>query len=114
MAPKKPNESLLQTTPNARAKQDYLQGWDFEGRSYKDKCDMFERMYIAEQVYEGGTPSKNTNRVETEHDIHCRKREGGGPTSPTKPDKGRANKCNIRKSEKCLRNTPKGTLRIGH
>ena len=32
------------------------------GGGYKDTCGKFERMEIAEAVYEGGAPSKNTQQ----------------------------------------------------
>ena len=52
------NEILLQSVPSSWARQAYIWGWDFKGRTYKDTCDMFERMEIAEAIYEGGAPSK--------------------------------------------------------
>ena len=42
--PKELNEILLHAVPKDFAKQAYLQGGEFEGKSYKDKCDMFECM----------------------------------------------------------------------
>ena len=36
---------------------------------------MFERMEVAEQVYEGGTPSKIPNRAESSCDGHVRKQK---------------------------------------
>ena len=44
MDPEELNKIILHVVPNSWAKQAYIQGWDFEGRSYKDTCDMFERM----------------------------------------------------------------------
>ena len=49
---------------------------------------MFERMDIAEKVYEGVTPSKTTTREESYHASHVRKCKGGEATSPTNPEKG--------------------------
>ena len=39
-------------------KQSYLQGWDFEMKTYRETCAMFERMEIAEQMYKGKPPFK--------------------------------------------------------
>ena len=41
------SEILFHAVPNVRAKQSYLQGWYFEGDSYKETCRMFERREIA-------------------------------------------------------------------
>ena len=41
MDPEAFNNILLHTVPNSWARQAYIQGWDFEGRSYKETCDMF-------------------------------------------------------------------------
>ena len=60
MEPEELNEILLQAVPNSWAQQAYPQGWYFEGRTYKDIYNMFERMDISEVIYEGGAPSKNT------------------------------------------------------
>ena len=46
MIPEEINEILLHSVPNAWAKQAYLQGWDFDRRTYKDTCDIFEHMEI--------------------------------------------------------------------
>ena len=54
---------------------------------------MFERMDIAEQVYEGGKKSKNTQWAEDNRASLGRKQNGGGATSPYNPEKGRAEKC---------------------
>ena len=47
---------------------------------------MFERMEIAEQVYEGWTPSKTATRAEADRAIHGRKRKGVESVSPTNPE----------------------------
>ena len=44
MDPEELNEVLLHAVPNSWAQQSHIQGWDFEERSYKETCDMFERM----------------------------------------------------------------------
>ena len=54
---------------------------------------MFERIEIAEQVYEVGNTSKNTKRVEADRASHGRKRKGGESAFPTNPKKGRTGKC---------------------
>ena len=38
------NGMLLHSVPNIGAKQAYLQGWDFEGKSFKDTCNVSERI----------------------------------------------------------------------
>ena len=53
---------------------------------------MFERMEVAEQVYEGGTPSKIPNRAESSCDGHVRKQKGGESAQPTNPEKSRSGK----------------------
>ena len=85
-------EILLHAIPNVWGKQAYLQGWDFKGGSYKDTCNMFERMDIADQVYEGGTPYKNNHRVEANRAIHERKHKLGRAAFPTNLEKGRTRK----------------------
>ena len=56
---------------------------------------MFKRMEIAEQVYEGVTPSKTPIRADSNRDSHGRKRNGGEAASPTNTKKGHA--INLRK-----------------
>ena len=51
MPAKELNEIPIHAVPNGWAKQSYLQGWDFEVKTYRKTCDMFERMEISEQVY---------------------------------------------------------------
>ena len=74
------NEILLHTVPNARDKQSYLQGWDFELKTYRRTCAMFERMEVSEQVCEWVTPSKKPTRAETNCDSNIRKRKEGEAT----------------------------------
>ena len=50
------NNILFLTVPPKNSKQSYLQGWDFELKTYKETCVMLERMEFAEQVHERGTP----------------------------------------------------------
>ena len=73
MEPEERNEILLHAVTNAWAKQSYLQGWDFELKTYKETFAMFERMEVAEQFYEGGTTSKTVSRAESSRDGHFRK-----------------------------------------
>ena len=61
--------------------------------TYKDTCEIFERMEISEQVYVGGNTSKNTNRVEADHTSHGRKRKVLETASLANPKKGRDGKC---------------------
>ena len=53
---------------------------------------MFERMEVAEQVYEGGTPSKIPTRAETNREGHVRKQKLGEAASPANPETDRAGK----------------------
>ena len=92
MDPKELNKILLHDVPNSWTRKAYIQGWDLEGRSYKEICNMFERTETAEAIYEGGAPSKNTQRAESDRDISGRKKKGGESASPYKPEKGRAGK----------------------
>ena len=77
MAPEELDDILLYAVPNAWAKHAYLQGWDFEVRTYKYTYGMFERIEIVEQVYKGGNTSKNANQAESERVGHGRKHNGG-------------------------------------
>ena len=95
MIPEELNEILLHVVPNVWAKQAYLQGWDLEGSSYKDTCDMFERMDISEQVYKVGTTFENANREESDHARHGSKRKGGESASSTNTEKCRTGKSKI-------------------
>ena len=53
---------------------------------------MFERMEIAEAIYEGGAPSKNSQQAEADRSSFGRKQKGEGSASPSNPEKGRADK----------------------
>ena len=63
------NEILLHTVTNAWEKQSCLQGWDFELKTYRETCAMFERMEVSEQVYEEGTPYKTPRLRITEQEL---------------------------------------------
>ena len=92
------NKILLHVVPNGWAKQSYLQGWYFGLNTYGETCEMFYFMEVAEQVYEGGTPSKMPIRAVANHDGHIWKRKRVEAVSPTNPEKGRygkaGKKCN--------------------
>ena len=83
------NDILLNAIPNGWANKSYLQGWESKTKTYKENCAMFKQIKIAEQVYEGGTPSKTPIREDTNNDSHVRKRIGGEAASPTNPEKFR-------------------------
>ena len=53
---------------------------------------MFERMEVAELVYEGGKPSRTPTIAESNRDGHVRKRKGRESALPNNPEKGRAGK----------------------
>ena len=53
---------------------------------------MFDRIEIAEHIYEGQTQSKKIPRADSNCDSHVRKRSGGEDTSTTNLDKGRSDK----------------------
>ena len=53
---------------------------------------MFERMEVAEQVYEEVTTSKIPTREEANRDGNVRKQKGGESASTTNPEKGCAGK----------------------
>ena len=53
---------------------------------------MIKLMEIAEAIYEGGAPSKNTQREEANRASFGRKQKGGGAASPSIPEKGRSGK----------------------
>ena len=50
MAPEYLNNILLHAITNGWEKQLYLHGWYFKWKTYKDTCNIFERMEISEQV----------------------------------------------------------------
>ena len=76
MASEELNEILINAVPNVWENQSYLQGLYFKCKTYKDTCKIFERMEITEQVYEGGTPSKNAARVDVNRASCGRKLKG--------------------------------------
>ena len=58
MPPEELNNTIIHVLPRGREKKSYLQWWDFEMKTYRETCAMFELTEIDEQVYEGQTPSK--------------------------------------------------------
>ena len=48
------NKILLHAFPNGWEKQAYLQGWDFEMKSYKATWKLFKISEVAEKIYKGG------------------------------------------------------------
>ena len=70
MSPKELSEILLHAIPSVWSNKAYLQGWYFEGNSYKETCDIFKRMKIVEQFCKGVTPSKTTTRWYTNRFSH--------------------------------------------
>ena len=47
------NEILLNSMPNIWSKQAYVKGFYCESVTFKKAVNMFERMEIAESIYEG-------------------------------------------------------------
>ena len=86
------NKILLHVFPNSWAKQAYIQGWGFEVKFYKDTCEMFKRMDIAETIYEWRAPSKNTQQEESDCASSVKKKKGGASTSPSNSEQGCAGK----------------------
>ena len=61
-------------------------------KSYKDTCELLERMEIEEKTYKGGSTSKNPTRADSNRAIHGRKRNGGEAALPKTPKTGCAGK----------------------
>ena len=70
------NYILLHDVANGWAKQAFLHVWDFEIKTCRATCAMFERMEISEQFYEVQTPSKTIPRSDTNCYSYVRKRKG--------------------------------------
>ena len=92
MLPEELNEILLRMVPNGWAKQSHLQVWDFQMKMFIETCTMFEIMEIAEQVYEGKTPSGKYPGQMPTVTVVSGIEGGGGPTFPTNLDKVCASK----------------------
>ena len=56
---------------------------------------MFERMEMAEEIYEGVSPSKNNQQAEADRSSSGRNKNGGASTSPSNTKQGRAGKRKI-------------------
>ena len=74
--PKEVNKILLHTISNGWEKQAYIQGWGFEGKTYKETCEMFECMDISRNVYKGTTTSKTKTRSYAKKFSNVRKIKG--------------------------------------
>ena len=98
MPSKELNKNPLNAVLNGWAIFAYLQGWDFEMKSYKATCNMFELIEVREKVYKGGTPSKIPIRVDVNRASNGRKLKRGEAALPTNPEKGRAGKRRTKKS----------------
>ena len=86
------NNILLHAVPNGWAKQAYLQGWEFDIKSYKAMCELFKRMEVAKKIYECGNTYKTPIRVDANRAIHDRKLKGGESALSTNPNTVRAGK----------------------
>ena len=62
--------------------------WDFEGKTHKETCKMFDQIEIAEQFYKGLIYYKTTTRAYYNRAIHGRKQKGVEATSTTNHKKG--------------------------
>ena len=67
MPPAEITDTLLHNVPNCWETKFYLQGRNFEGKTYKETREMFDTMEIAGKVYKGVTPSKNTTMADDNH-----------------------------------------------
>ena len=76
MDPEDLNNIILHAVPISWPRQAYIQVLDFEGRSYKETCNTFERMEIAEAIYEGGSPYRNTQQAEADRASYGREKKG--------------------------------------
>ena len=92
VTPEELNEILLHTVTNGWAKQDYLQGCDFEMKTFRETCTMFKQIEIAEQVYKGQKTSKKIPMPYANRDSSVRKRKGGEAALPNSSKKGCADK----------------------
>ena len=72
------NDILLNSMPTSWSKHAYVQGFDCESITIKKAVNMFERMEIAEFIYEGVVePSyKKPTRADTNLTVHSRQNRG--------------------------------------
>ena len=92
MAPEELNRILRRVIPNSCARQACIKEWYFEGRYYKDTCEVFENIEIAESIYKVGAPYQNTQQAESDRASIGKGKKEGASTSPSNPEKGRAGK----------------------
>ena len=57
------NEILLNSITNIWSNQSYVQGFDCDTISFKKAVNMFERMEIAESIYEGVVTPSNKKLI---------------------------------------------------
>ena len=100
------NETLLKIMPNSWYKQAYVQGFDCEYITLKKAVNIFERMEIADSIYESVVePSyKKTTPADANRAVHSRQKRGEDPPSWTRPKKGES----AGKRRKRHVDTPKG------
>ena len=81
---------LLNSMPNSWSRQAYIQGFDCESITFKKAVNIFERMEIAESIYEGIVePSyKKTTRADANRVGHSRQKRGEASSSRILPKKG--------------------------
>ena len=80
------NEIILNSMPNSRSKQAYVQVCDCESISFLKAVNMFERMEIAESIYEGVVaPSYKNNWAESNRTVLSRKNRVEYALSNTHP-----------------------------
>ena len=79
---------LQHAVPSVWAKQSQLQVWDFQLKTDRETCAMFEHMEVSEQIYETGTPSKTPTMLKANCDGNVRGKKEGEATSSTNPEKG--------------------------
>ena len=100
------NDILIHTMTNGWYKQDYLQGCEFDMKTFRQTCTIFKQIEIAEQVYKGQTPSKKIPMPYANRDSCVRNRKGGEAALPTSSKKGgtgkRKKKNTVSPSEKTI------------
>ena len=93
MPPEELNQILLHAVPNGWEKQAYVKGLDFKMKRYKATCKLFERMEIAEKIYEGRNTPKTPTREDSNRASLDRKKKLGEAASPNNPKMGHSGKC---------------------
>ena len=84
------NEILLNSMPNRRSKQAYVQGFYCESITFKKAVDRFEHVEIAESIYEGVVePSyKKPTREDANLSCHSRNKITANSLSNNHPEMG--------------------------